>query len=116
VSEPQRPPAADNSPSGSAERTRLAWRRTVLATTAVGLLMIRLVVRSGASDLIGIGIAAAAVGWLGMLWLGQRRIHAIADEASRPIGRVLAALAMLTVGFAVAAIVLVLAATGWSGP
>ncbi|HEY1488373.1 MAG TPA: DUF202 domain-containing protein [Micromonosporaceae bacterium] len=95
----------------SAERTRLAWRRTVLATTPVALLSIRLAVRDGVSAGTALAIAAATVGWLGALALAQRRIRAMASKEPRNIGRTLPAIALVTAGFAVLGFVLVLVRT-----
>lgn len=53
------------------ERTRLAWRRTLLAFTAVAVLLVRLALTG---DLAGALLAGVAVvGWLGTLALTWRR-------------------------------------------
>jgi uncharacterized membrane protein YidH (DUF202 family) len=99
---------ADPIYGASAERTRLAWRRTALSTTPVALLAIRLAVRDGVSLGGGLAIVAATVGWLAALWLTQRRIRAMASQRPRDIGRTLPAIALVTAGFAVLGVVLVL--------
>jgi uncharacterized membrane protein YidH (DUF202 family) len=98
----------------SAERTRLAWRRTALAITLVALLTIRIAVKDGISVGAGFAIAAATLGWLFAMWLTQRRVHAMAERPPRRIGRTLPAIALVMVGFALLGIALV-AATGSSG-
>jgi hypothetical protein len=65
------------------ERTRLAWRRTVLASTVVALLFIRLA---------GPFAALAVPPWLVVLAVAQRRISAVAQRrisAVAPAGRIL---------------------------
>ena len=93
----------------SAERTRLAWRRTVLSTTAVALLTIRIAVSDGISPWTALAIAAACLGWLASLWLAQRRIHSMSDQEPRNIGRTLPATALTMVGFAVLGMALIAA-------
>ena len=97
----------------SAERTRLAWRRTSLAITGVALLTVRLAVRDGFSVGSGLAIAAAALGWLISMLLTQRRVHAMADVRPHYVGRTLPAIVLVIVGYALLGIVLV-AATGSS--
>jgi hypothetical protein len=92
----------------SAERTRLAWRRTALSCTPVALLAVRLAVRDGMTVGSGLAIAAAAIGWLGALLLTQRRIRAMASQRPHVIGRTLPAIALVTAGFAILGVVLVL--------
>ncbi|MET8907179.1 DUF202 domain-containing protein [Micromonospora sp. NPDC004551] len=53
------------------ERTRLAWRRTLLAVTAVLLLEVRLVFAGDAFDAVLAGLAVVA--WLGVLVVDWRR-------------------------------------------
>jgi hypothetical protein len=114
MTEPQPGAGSSGAEGSSAERTRLSWRRTVLATTVVAVLTIRLAVHAGLSVGTGLAIAAAASGWLVALWLTQRRIRSVADQRPRRIGRTLPALAFVIAGFAVLGFVLV-AATGSSG-
>jgi hypothetical protein len=112
VTEPAGAPRGAASGS-SADRTRLAWRRTALATTAIALLTVRLAVRDGMSAWTGLGIAAAALGWLATVWLAQRRIREMARRLPGHVGRTLPAIALVTVGFAALGIALV-AIRGWS--
>ncbi|MFE9691396.1 DUF202 domain-containing protein [Micromonospora sp. NPDC005806] len=53
------------------ERTRLAWRRTLLAFTAVAVLEVRLALSGHVFDAVLAGIAV--VGWLGTLLVNWRR-------------------------------------------
>jgi len=93
----------------SAERTRLAWRRTVLSTTAVALLTIRVAVSDRISPWTALAIAATCLGWLAGLWLAQQRIHSMSDREPRNIGRTLPAMALTMVGFAVLGMALIAA-------
>jgi uncharacterized membrane protein YidH (DUF202 family) len=99
----------DAADGASAERTRLAWRRTVLSTTAVALLTIRVAVSDGISPWTALAIAASCLGWLAGLWLAQRRIHSMSDREPRNIGRTLPAIALTMVGFAVLGMALIAA-------
>ncbi|SCL20969.1 protein of unknown function [Micromonospora rhizosphaerae] len=53
------------------ERTRLAWRRTLLAFAAVVVLLVRLALTGDLTD--ALLAAVAVVGWLGALALNWRR-------------------------------------------
>ncbi len=53
------------------ERTRLAWRRTLLALTGVTVLEIRLALTGPAFDAVLAGLAVAV--WLATLLVGWRR-------------------------------------------
>jgi uncharacterized membrane protein YidH (DUF202 family) len=66
-----------------AERTRLAWRRSVLAASITVLLLGReALVRA---DLVAfLLIAAGSALWLGLALAAQRRIHAMADPEPGP--------------------------------
>jgi len=90
----------------SAERTRLAWRRTALTTTAVTLLTVRVAVRGGYTVFAGVGIALAVIAWLTQLLISQRRIRAMDTPRPGNIGRSLPAFALVIIGFVVLAIVL----------
>jgi uncharacterized membrane protein YidH (DUF202 family) len=93
--------------SASAERTRLAWRRTVLAVTVVAVLNTRLALVGGSP--IGPAVAAAGlIGWLAVLATTFRRIQAMAAAQPVPVGRVLPLAAGAAAGYAVLAALLVL--------
>jgi uncharacterized membrane protein YidH (DUF202 family) len=87
-------------PGAAAERTRLAWRRTGLSATAVGLLAVRPAFHSDA----GIGawlIASAAMAtWVAMIALAYRRSHGLGETPPRPGRRAISAYAVLVVTFA----------------
>jgi len=90
----------------SAERTRLAWRRTALASTAVVLLTVRLATRDSFTVLGAIAVAAALLLWLAQMWLTQRRIHAIdRHEPGRGL-RALPGLSLTVVAFVLLAVAL----------
>jgi uncharacterized membrane protein YidH (DUF202 family) len=91
---------APRDPGRQPERTRLAWRRTVLAVTVVGLLAIRLAVQHPSPVVAVLAVAATLAGWLGLLILGWRRIVAMAVAEPAPAGRAMPLAALATVGFA----------------
>ena len=74
------------------ERTRLAWRRTVLAGTVVGLLFLRLA---------GPAAALAVPAWLVLLVLAQRRIGTLGHARAEPTGRTLLLVALAVTTLAV---------------
>ncbi|HEY3007081.1 MAG TPA: DUF202 domain-containing protein [Micromonosporaceae bacterium] len=94
------------------ERTRLAWRRTALAVTVVALLAIRLAVtRVGGPT--GWAVAAAAMlGWIGALWVTQRRVAAMSALRPIAIGRALPLTALTIIGYAAVGAFLVLTGRG----
>lgn len=67
-------------PGLQSERTRLAWRRTVLAVTVVALLAARLAVIRGTP----LAIAGTALLWLAALVVGHRRTGAVARGTAGP--------------------------------
>jgi uncharacterized membrane protein YidH (DUF202 family) len=106
---PPRGPMWSGADGASAERTRLAWRRTVLTTTGVALLGIRLATRAGTDLVAGIGIGVVVAAWLAQLFVANRRIQAMADREPPHARRSLPATALLTVVLAVLGIALTLA-------
>jgi hypothetical protein len=76
------------------ERTRLAWRRTGLATTLVTLLTARL------AGFDALGTALAVLLWLAVLAVVRRRRTALLAAHPPIAGRTPAVLAALAVGFA----------------
>jgi hypothetical protein len=97
---------ATGPPPGTApERTRLAWRRTALAGTAVMLLTARLAIRDGPVPLhLAVG-GLALLGWFGVVLLGRYRIRS-AGASGAPPGWVPAVTATCLAWFAVLGAVL----------
>jgi hypothetical protein len=85
----------------SVERTRLAWRRTGLSATAVGLLAARPAFAPDA----GVGrylIAACAMaGWVALIALAFRRARGLARLPPAPGPRLIGVYALITAAFAV---------------
>jgi hypothetical protein len=87
-------------PGASAERTRLAWRRTGLSATAVGLLATRWAFRPGAGTWTLLAAGAAMVLWAALIGLAYRRARGLNAWPPRPGRRTVTAYAALTVGLA----------------
>ncbi|MFG1952980.1 DUF202 domain-containing protein [Micromonospora sp. NPDC048830] len=86
------------------ERTRLAWRRTLLALTAVTVLAVR---QALAGDLAGALLAGAALlGWAATLALCWRR--ATGSGPVRTASRAMPVVALAAVGNAVLGVLLAL--------
>ena len=76
------PAPLDRDPGLQPERTRLAWRRTTLASTVAAVLAVKTALHGGASA-AGIVACALCCGlWLAFLLLAQRRIRALAAGPS----------------------------------
>ncbi len=87
----------------SAERTRLAWRRTALSVTVVGLLAVRPAFHPDAGPAHWITAALAALGWAAMVAIAYRRARALGKRPPHPGRRTITAYAMTTVALAVVA-------------
>ena len=85
----------------SAERTRLAWRRTGLSAAAVGLLAARPAFAPAAGGAFVLVAAAAMAFWAVLIGLAYRRSAGLAVRPPRPGRRTIAAYAVITAGFAV---------------
>ncbi|WP_307791329.1 DUF202 domain-containing protein [Streptomyces actuosus] len=92
------------------ERTRLAWRRTTLASTVVAVLAARNALQNGPSA-IGLTVCAvSALLWLGFLLVAHHRISTLA-ATGRPTAlapRHATAAVLYTVALALCATLLVL--------
>jgi len=92
------PGAADQ--GASAERTRLAWRRTGLSATAVGLLAARPAFAPHAGPVRSLVAAAAMAGWAVLIALAYRRSRGLKAQPPRAGRRTIVAYAWLTAAFA----------------
>ena len=88
-------------PGASAERTRLAWRRTGLSATAVGLLAARPAVHPDAGVVAWLAASAAMAAWVAMITLAYRRAHGLGSLPPRPGRRVIPVYALLVTALAV---------------
>jgi hypothetical protein len=77
------------------ERTRLAWRRTVLVVGVVVLLLARAAVENRAAWLLPVAVA----GWLVVALAAQRRITMLVTDARLPVDRALTVLVLVTLGY-----------------
>lgn len=87
-------------PGASAERTRLAWRRTGLSATAVALLAARPAFTPGAGAVTYLGAAAAMAGWAALIGLAYRRSRGLNAWPPHPGARAVTGYALVTVGLA----------------
>jgi uncharacterized membrane protein YidH (DUF202 family) len=98
----------------SAERTRLAWRRTGLSAAAVGLLAARPAFGPAAGAGRWLTAACAMAGWAALVALAYRRARGLRARPPAPGRPAILAYALITVGFAVLGGGLVV--TLWSSP
>jgi hypothetical protein len=94
-------------PGASPERTRLAWRRTVLSATAVGLLAARPAFGPGAGARELTLAAAAMACWAVLVGLAYLRVRGLHARPPRPGRRTVTGYAALTVALALIAGVVV---------
>ena len=85
----------------SAERTRLAWRRTGLSATAVGLLAVRPAFHPDAGVTRWLIAALAMAGWAILVAIAYRRVRGLASLPPRRARRAVTAYALITTAFAV---------------
>ena len=90
-------------PGAAADRTRLAWRRTGLSASAVGLLAVRPAFAPDAGAAHLLLAAAAMAGWAALVALAYGRARSLAAPRPRPGRYAVTTYAMITVGFAVLA-------------
>ncbi len=97
-----------NEPGLSPQRTRLAWRRTLLAETVVALLCVRLAVAVGSGAGRVLVAAAAMLVWLVALIATFRRARALTTSRPGAAGRALPLSAIICLGYAVLGAILIL--------
>jgi uncharacterized membrane protein YidH (DUF202 family) len=95
-------------PGLAPQRTGLAWRRTLLALTVVGLLGLRLAVHYGTDAASMLAAAAGMLLWLGAMVVAFYRGRAVAASRPAAAGRALPLCAAACVGYAVIGAILVL--------
>jgi Domain of unknown function (DUF202) len=93
-------------PGRQPERTRLAWRRTVLGFTAVALLTGRLAIVESGGALALLAFATVLAAWLAVLGLSWRRIVEL--DAAAPAGHAVPLTASAAIGLAGLGVALVL--------
>lgn len=101
---------SERDPGLQPERTRLAWRRTTLASTVAAVLGVKAALHGGAS-VSGIVACALCCGlWLAFLLLAHRRIRTLSATASpaalAPLHATAAALCAVATAVCAAALVL----------
>lgn len=98
-------PAGGPPPGAQWERTRFAWRRTVLAGTAVAVLALRQALLAGPGWVRGLGAALVMLVWLAVLVAAHRRVVAL-NHGRLVAGRAPLVAAGVVVGFAVLGLIL----------
>lgn len=89
---------SDNVDHGaSAERTRLAWRRTVLSATIVALLLVRPVFHRSAGTVAWVIAGLAMVGWAALIGISYRRQRGLGAAPPHPGRRTIPAYALIIV-------------------
>jgi hypothetical protein len=105
----QPPEGTRHDPALGAERTRLAWRRTVLTATICQLLAIRLAVGGDGGPAVLFGVALSLLCWLGFVALANQRIQAMAQVRPIRLARLATGLAGCCLGLAAGGVMLILA-------
>jgi uncharacterized membrane protein YidH (DUF202 family) len=95
----ENPPTPDH--GASAERTRLAWRRTGLSATAVGLLAVRPAFRPDTGAVTWLIAAASMIAWVLLVTLAYRRARGLATLPPTPGRRLVPIYALTAAAFAV---------------
>jgi uncharacterized membrane protein YidH (DUF202 family) len=76
----------ERDPGLQPERTRLAWRRTTLASTVAAVLATKTALHGGASATGALACALICAVWAGFLLLAHRRIRALSTtDTPRPL-------------------------------
>ncbi|MDQ1044155.1 DUF202 domain-containing protein [Streptomyces sp. V4I2] len=102
-------PASERDPGLQPERTRLAWRRTTLSSTAAAILAMKTTLHGGVSAPGIVVCALCCALWLAFLLIAHHRIRTLSATSSPTAltPRHATAGALLTVGLAVCAAALV---------
>jgi uncharacterized membrane protein YidH (DUF202 family) len=87
-------------PGASAERTRLAWRRTGLSATVVGLLTARPAFHPDAGVLAWLVAALGMAAWVVLIGLAYRRSNALRRTPPQPARRAVPAYALIAAALA----------------
>ncbi|KOU19009.1 membrane protein [Streptomyces sp. WM6349] len=102
-------PGPDRDAGLQPERTRLAWRRTTLASSVVAVLALRQALRGSGSSTEIAGAAVIVLIWLVFLWVAHRRIRELATGRPRGLApRSALAVVVCTVALAVFAMAVIL--------
>jgi hypothetical protein len=88
-------------PGAAIERTRLAWRRTILSAGAVALLCVRPAFAQRPGTLAVLLTAAAMGGWAALTALAYRRAGGLRIRPPHSSRRTIVATAGIAVGFAI---------------
>ena len=72
----------ERDPGLQPERTRLAWRRTTLASTVAAVLAVRTALHGDASPVAVVACALCCALWLGFLLVAHRRIRTLSSSGS----------------------------------
>ncbi|MFI5931441.1 DUF202 domain-containing protein [Actinoplanes sp. NPDC051494] len=94
------PVDVERDPGAAAERTRLAWRRTGLSATVVGLLMVRPAFAPDARPAIIFTAALAMAGWTLLIALAYRRAGGLNAWPPHPGRRAVSGYALIVAGLA----------------
>lgn len=95
-------------PGLAAQRTRLAWRRTVTSAAAVTLLAARPAALGDADPVQVLAAAAALAGWTILVAVSYRRGRWLTADPPLRGRRTVPAYALITVGLALVGMILVL--------
>lgn len=96
-------------PGLSAQRTRLAWRRTAMSAAVVALLAVRPTVGAPTDPAGLVAGSAALIGWAALTAVAYRRARGLNRSPPLPGRRTVPAAALITCVFALIGLLLLLA-------